>query len=188
MKFIGIDPGLTGGIATLDESGRVITVFPMPIIQGTKKNYMDTKAVAEYLISLLVEDIPTDEQLFVAIEKQIPIGGMRQKVMILATKKIMEVSIGRGMASTAYFQQGYGELIGVCTALGIPFITPAPITWKKNVLEGLSWQGNKAASILYAQNRWPRVSLLPTPRSRKPSDGLSDALCLAEHGRKEKQF
>lgn len=188
MKFVGIDPGLKGGIAVLDESGNVMTVFPMPIIQGTKKNYMDTKAVSEYLKSLLIPDMPPDEQLFVTIEKQIPIGGQRQKVMILSTKKIMEVSIGRGMASTAYFQEGYGELKGVCTALEIPFITPAPVSWKKNILEGLSWAGNKAASILYVQNRWPRVNLLPTPRSRKPSDGLSDALCLAEHGRKEKQF
>lgn len=182
MIYIGIDPGLSGGIALLDEQANVITAFPMPIIQG-KKNYMDTKAVSEYLKSF------DPIELFVTIEKQIPIGGKREKVRILRTGKIMEVSIGRGMASTAYFQQGYGELIGVCTALDhVAFVTRAPVTWKKNVLEGLPWVGNKAASILYVQNRWPKVNLLPTPRSRKPSDGLADAICLGYDGFKERTF
>lgn len=183
MVFIGIDPGLSGGIGVMDGDGEIITCLPMPIFQG-KKKHMDTKQVAELLSSFTIGN-----SVFVTLEKQIPFGGKSEMVLVLSTGKKLRAMIGQSVSSTAYFQQQYGELIGVCVALQIPFITVAPITWKKDILEGLPWKGgNKAASIMYVQQRWPEVNLLPTSRCRKPSDGLAEAICLAEYGRKEKNF
>lgn len=38
MRYIGIDPGKSGGIAVLDASGGVVNVFPMP---STERDIMD---------------------------------------------------------------------------------------------------------------------------------------------------
>jgi hypothetical protein len=210
MIYVGIDPGLTGAIATMNGSGDVLAIM-MPVIDIGKKNVIDVKSVAKHLSGF------EDNNVFVTIEKQIPIPGPREKVLqlnpgiegildswregqgisederkflskYLHDTKPKEVSVGRGIASTAYFQQQYGELIGLCTGLGIPFITVAPVTWKAEILKGLSWKGNKKMSIVYVQQKYPMVDLLPSPRHRKPSDGKADAICLAEYGKRDKEF
>ena len=45
----------------------------------------------------------------------------------------------------------------------------------------LKYTGNdtKAESILFCKRKFPNVDLTPTERSKKPHDGLSDALCMA---------
>lgn len=74
---------------------------------------------------------------------------------------------------------------GVCAALGLPFVLVRPMEWKKVVLIGMNWKGSKEASVQYVQQRYLDISLLPTPRCRIPSDGLADAICLAEYGRQK---
>ena len=43
----------------------------------------------------------------------------------------------------------------------------------------------KQRSVIAAQRLFPGVSLLPTERSRKASDGLADALLLASYGQRQ---
>ena len=77
---------------------------------------------------------------------------------------------------------GFGEIVGAVRALGLPLERPLPQAWKRVVLAGTD--RGKAAAIAYARRRFPAAELLPTPRSRRPSDGIADALCLAEFGRR----
>ena len=86
----------------------------------------------------------------------------------------------QGVASSFNFGMGYGMLRGALTALCIPHELITPQQWKKTILHGYDWKGNKEASIWYVQQKYPDVSLLPTERSRKSSDGMADAVCLAE--------
>jgi crossover junction endodeoxyribonuclease RuvC len=80
------------------------------------------------------------------------------------------------------FGFGAGLWVGILGALGIPFERVPPQAWKKAVLAGTA--KDKAAAIAYCSRRFPAASLLATPRSTKPHDGLADALCLAEYGRR----
>ena len=56
------------------------------------------------------------------------------------------------------------------------------MAWKKTVLAGTA--KDKDAAIEYCRRAFPQVSLLPGPRCRKPHDGMADALCLLEYGRR----
>jgi len=84
----------------------------------------------------------------------------------------------QGVASTFTFGRGFGGVLGAIKALGLPM----PQAWQKAILAGTP--GDKPAAIQYATSRFPSASLLATARSRTPSDGIADALCLAEWGRR----
>lgn len=85
----------------------------------------------------------------------------------------------QGVTSMFNFGKGYGQLIGICEALFLPYILVTPQAWKKKVLAGTS--KDKHAAIQYCQQRYPSVSLIP-PRGRVPHDGMADAVCLVEYG------
>jgi hypothetical protein len=87
-----------------------------------------------------------------------------------------------GIVSIFRFGEGYGMWQGALAALGIPYQAVLPQAWKKVVFPGTA--RDKAASILFAQRRFPSVSLLASPRSKVPHDGIADALALAEFARR----
>ena len=89
---------------------------------------------------------------------------------------------GQGVASMFKFGQGYGAILGIASALSIPVELVTPQAWKKVVLAGTA--KDKDAAIDYCRRAFPQVSLLPGPRCRKPHDGMADALCLLEYGRR----
>ena len=51
--------------------------------------------------------------------------------------------------------------------------------WQKVMHAGVSAGDTKTASIIAAKRRFPGVSLLPTNKCRKDSDGMADALLIA---------
>ena len=89
----------------------------------------------------------------------------------------------QGVASSFKFGDGFGSLKGLCVGLGLPFILVTPQRWKKMILAGYDWKGNKDMSIVWVKQRYPHISLRPTERSRVDSHGLADAVCLAEYGK-----
>ena len=111
-------------------------------------------------------------------------------VEILSSVKVATVYIERvhampkqGVSSSFNFGMGYGEVKGCVEAMGLPFHLVTPQSWKKKVLDGFKWKGRKIASSEFCEEHYPDISLLRTPRCKKPHDGLSDALCIAEYGR-----
>jgi hypothetical protein len=87
----------------------------------------------------------------------------------------------QGVASTFKFGKGYGEVLGIATALLFEIHEPSPQLWKKVMLAGTD--KSKDASIQVAENLFPTVSLV-LPRCRKPHDGMAEALLLAEYIRR----
>lgn len=77
--------------------------------------------------------------------------------------------------------QGYGTILGVLGALAIRTELALPPAWKKVVLAGSL--KDKDAAIAYCGRAFPDIPLV-LPGKRKPSDGLADALCIAEYGRR----
>jgi crossover junction endodeoxyribonuclease RuvC len=88
---------------------------------------------------------------------------------------------GQGVSSMFAFGQGYGAILGILAALGVRAELVPPQTWKRVVLQGTT--KDKAAAIAYCRRAFPDVPLI-LPRCRKPHDGIADAICLLEYGRR----
>jgi crossover junction endodeoxyribonuclease RuvC len=89
---------------------------------------------------------------------------------------------GQGVTSMFSFGQSFGFILGVLTAFGIPYQLVPPRKWKAEY--GLL-NTQKQASVDVAKRLFPEVSLLPTERCRKESDGMSDAVLMAEYARRK---
>ena len=101
--------------------------------------------------------------------------------IIAAVEKVGAMP-GQGVTSMFSFGQSYGFILGVLTAFGIPYQLVPPRKWKAEF--GLL-NTEKQASVDVARRLFPGVSLLPTDRCRKESDGMSDALLICEYARRK---
>lgn len=88
---------------------------------------------------------------------------------------------GQGVVSMFNFGHNLGLIEGVLQANRIPYQLVPPQTWKKE----FSLNSDKAKSIEVCQKLFPNVSLLATERSRKPNDGMAEALLMAEYARRK---
>lgn len=87
---------------------------------------------------------------------------------------------GQGVTSMFSFGEGFGKIQGICLAFGHEIKKVEPRKWKG--FYGLS--KDKWESIALAKRLFPTANLLPTPRCKKMSDGMAEALLIAEYGRK----
>ena len=65
MKIVGIDPGLSGAIAIL-ENNKVLSILDMPVMAEGKKNKRQLNSAQ--LVSILKENIKKDEETTVVVE------------------------------------------------------------------------------------------------------------------------
>lgn len=162
---LGIDPGLTGGVAALgyaDQDLEIAQVYPMPVKKTAKGKTVDAAALHMLLKQHL---IPGRPKLLVAVER------------VHAMPK-------QGVTSTFTFGTGYGKVLAAVEILDLPMVEPLPDAWKKLILKGHA--KGKDASIAYCRSRYPDVELRPTERSRTDNHGLADALCLAEYALRQR--
>ena len=150
---IGIDPGLKGGICIAWPVGKW-NVFPMPVM-GSGLDLNQIKSIIT------------------------PKGVKSAKLVVI--EKVHNMP-REGGSSSFKFGDGFGSLRGLCVGIGLPFILVTPQAWKRDVLLGYDWKGNKETSIVYVKQKYPYLDLRPTERCRKDSHGLADAVCLAEYG------
>jgi len=131
-------------------------VFPMPTLKLTKsKKTIDEQALREYFVKYKVKHV--------YIEK-------------------VSARPGQGVTSMFNFGAGWGLVRGILVGLQIPYTLVAPQTWKKVMCKDMP--KSKDSTIIVAKRLWPKLNLKPTPRS-KESDGMADAVCIAEYGRRE---
>lgn len=160
LIIVGIDPGLDGAFATVNpKCPSVVGARRMPTLQASKtKREIDEREVVKYL----ARRCAAIEHVF--IEK---VSAMK----------------GQGVTSCFNFGAGWGLLRGICAALYLPYTLVHPATWKKVMCRDLA--SGKEASIIVAKRLWPHINLKATPRSKKDHDGMADALCIAEWGRRQ---
>lgn len=89
---------------------------------------------------------------------------------------------GQGVTSMFSFGQSYGFILGVLATAGIPYQLVSPATWKREF--GLL-KSQKQGSVDVCKRLFPGVSLLPTERCRKESDGMAESLLIAEYARRK---
>lgn len=88
---------------------------------------------------------------------------------------------GQGVRSMFTFGKSAGFIEGVLAALGIGYQLIPPKTWKAEF--GLN--SDKADSIAVCKRLFPGVNLLASEKCRKDSDGMAEALLLAEYARRK---
>lgn len=164
--IVGIDPGIGGGVAFIGDGW--VEAYPMPVkpMGSGNKNTVD----AAVLRRMVLEVLNTRED-----------GGLPQLVVI---EKVGGFVQGKKFPGSAMFSFGLsvGKVVGMVEAMGWPMEEPTPQRWKKVVLEGTS--KDKAAAVAHVSKRYPDCNLLPTPRCRKSHEGMAEAVCLAEFGRR----
>jgi len=157
MIYLGIDNGLNGGLAYVDENEKLIAVFTMPVIKGKK---------TEYNIGAIVQNIKSMQD----IKKDI--------VAVLEQAAVRPISGKRASFMTGLC---YGIMRGILNALNISCVIVSPNQWMKDILKGTD-RKDKKGSIKYCLNKYPDCSFTATERSTKPHDGMTDATCLAIWG------
>lgn len=88
---------------------------------------------------------------------------------------------GQGVVSMFNFGKNLGFIEGLLQAHEIPYQLVPPQTWKKE----FSLSSDKQTSIDVCKKLFPNINLLATPRSRKESDGMAEALLMAEYARRK---
>jgi len=131
MIYIGIDPGVSGGIATLRDDGSVIEAFAMPT---TERDILDAL-------------LPIGG-LFVSRGKTITAHAILERVYS---------SPQMGVASAFTFGKGYGALLMALTATRIPFDQVVPVKWQ--TVMGCRSRGDKNVTKARAQQLWPDVKI-----------------------------
>ena len=86
----------------------------------------------------------------------------------------------QGVSSTFAFGKAAGFIEGVLAAHKIPYQLVPPQKWKKEYSLG----NDKNQSIAVCKKLFPNVSLLPTAKCTKDSDGMAEALLLALYARR----
>jgi len=151
MKIIGIDPGLSGAIAVL-ENNQVLNIFDIPVMSEGKKNKRQLNSAL--LVNLLKENIDKEEEVAVVVEQ-------------------VNAMPGQGVTSMFNFGQTFGALKGICAALELPIFFVRPSKWKKH-FELIN--SSKDASRTKAIEMYPKLS---NHLSKKKDVNKSDAILIA---------
>lgn len=152
MIFIGIDPGLTGGIAALDDDGIILMVDRMPVMPSpiAGRKMVDGRHLAAVLRGLR-QSSELGTRALAAVEQ---VGAMPKQSPV----------------SMFAFGQTYGTALGVLGALNVPHQFVQPQKWQKHH----SLSADKAQTLGWAMRRWPHLEL------KKSHDGMADALAIAD--------
>jgi crossover junction endodeoxyribonuclease RuvC len=154
--ILGIDNGLDGGFVALEHD--TLQAHIMPTL-GTGKRSYDLGQIARLLRPY------SNGASFAFLERA-------------------QAMPGQGVASMFSIGLGFGMWQGLLTGLQIPFEIVSPQKWQREMFVGISGDGTKVRSALVAQRLRPEFDWRASPRCRKPHDGLTDAFCLAEYGRR----
>lgn len=154
MIYVGIDPGLSGGIAIIDSDAMTSKVMKMP----AGKNYPEPLLVVNELSRLLYEGT-----FCVAIEQT-------------------QTRPGQGIAASHNYGIGFGVLVGCLYAMKpVEFRMVRPQVWQKDVWGRYGAHGEDTKQRTYQamlRAHPDRAADLTTVRG-KLLDGNSDALGIA---------
>ena len=109
MKIIGIDPGLSGAIAVLEDN-KVLGIYDMPVMAEGKKRKRQLNSAQ--LVSIIKQHTSNNDELAIVVEQ-------------------VNAMPGQGVTSMFNFGQTFGAIKGVCAALELPIFFVRPTKWKK---------------------------------------------------------
>ena len=110
MKIIGIDPGLSGAIAVLEDN-KVLGIYDMPVMAEGKKSKRQLNSAQ--LVSIIKQNTYSNDEIAIVVEQ-------------------VNAMPGQGVTSMFNFGQTFGAIKGVCAALKLPIFFVRPSKWKKH--------------------------------------------------------
>tara|TARA_B100000214_G_scaffold371732_1_gene348639 strand:- start:21 stop:512 length:492 start_codon:yes stop_codon:yes gene_type:complete len=155
MRIIGIDPGLSGGIAILDDL-KIFDLFDMPIMAEGKKNKNQLNSAQ--LVNIIKNNIIKKDDTFVIVEQ-------------------VSAMPGQGVTSMFNFGQTFGAIKGICAALSLPIFFVRPNKWKKHFD---LIKSEKDASRTKAIEMYPAIS---DRLSKKKDVNKAEAILIARYFR-----
>ena len=153
MRIIGVDPGLSGGVAIL-EHNKVKEMFDMPVMPDGKKNKRQLNSA--FLVQLIKDNIKDTEETVMVVEQ-------------------VNAMPGQGVTSMFNFGQTFGAIKGISAALGLPIFFVRPAKWKKH-FERIN--SSKDASRTKVIEMYPSLA---EKLSKKKDVNKSDAILIARY-------
>ena len=131
MLILGVDPGLSGAVAILDQGGDIVSVTDLPVIRDLKLAWING---SEF--------------------QSIVLGALQGRTARAVVERVSSMP-RQGVASSFQFGVGFGSILSVLQTLrvSIEFVTPA--VWKKSY--GLS--KDKHSSLHKARLMYPAAEL-----------------------------
>lgn len=171
MLILGIDPGLSGGIAVMHQkSGKVETKFKMPIFKEKGGSFIQSDQIIEFFF-----DIYKPTHTIIEKQHSRPTDGKR--------------SLNKTLVN-------YGILLGIIESYcltsdkDVSFNIVNPSSWQIKMFEGvdkiLDKKGKKDTKEMAREKcrkLWPEEDFRATKRSRIMHDGICDAMLITEYGR-----
>ena len=151
MRIVGIDPGLNGAIAFL-ENNRVLGIFDMPVMSEGKKNKRQLNSAQ--LVNILKDNMDDEKNTIIIVEQ-------------------VNAMPGQGVTSMFNFGQSFGILKGICSSMQLPMYFVRPAKWKKyfNLINS-----KKDASRTKAIEIFPYFS---QQLSKKKDSNKADAILIS---------
>lgn len=154
---MGIDPGCTGAIVALSESGEILYRSLMP---KAGAGLIDVPGLAAIFRSSLSKDVHVTLEQAQSFPKQ-------------------------GVASSFNYGRGFGSIEGVLGSLGVPYTLVRPHVWTRELHQGLpKEQAAKEKSLIVVKRLFPNEDLRASQRCRNFHEGYVDAVLIAEWGRR----
>lgn len=163
--IIGIDPGLSGGLAFYNPDNLIVYATPvneLSFIKAGKKrkrNEMDVEAVRELIVQY---------------------DGTQFNIECAYLEHVSAMP-GQGVTGVFRFGQNFGQWQGILGGLGIRTVLIRPQTWK--AFFGLN--RSKDTSLGLAREYWPE-NAAESFRLKK-HDGLAEAALIAKYGFENKK-
>lgn len=161
MIFVGIDPGLTGGIAALDKQG-------VPLFIGAFRpnaNEFDMNQLCDILTNLRCDHSNTS-RLVIGLEH------------VHAMPK-------QGVSSTFKFGSTFGKIQGILAAKHLAYELIRPQEWMGVMLAGEPKEMKKERAKNVAVRLFPDINFRATERSHTVHSGMADAVLIAEYLRRK---
>lgn len=120
---------------------------------------------------------PWDDEFFVQEMRSLSASGRN----IVACVEKVGAMPGQGVTSMFSFGKSAGYIEGVLAALGIPYQLISPRKWKAE----FSLDGSKQKSVDVCRKLFPGLELKRTDKCRTDSDGMAEALLMAEYAKRK---
>lgn len=154
INYIGIDPGLGGGITIIDENAKIIEKHIMPVISKQLRDY----------------------DIYKIYNMLHPYAG---QIAGLEKSQVHPVSGKRACFMNGY---GFGVLQTCLRILNISYMLVPPLVWMKVILHGIKHTDEKG-SIRWAITNYPQENWRASPTGEKIHDGLTDSCAIAAYTR-----
>jgi crossover junction endodeoxyribonuclease RuvC len=166
MNIIGIDPGMKGAIVVLNDRGEIVEKCVMPLVGGVE---LDAREFKNILV--------TNKPCHVYLED-------------------VHAIFGSAAGATFSFGKICGSIETAIALCDVPYTKVQPKAWQKVIYQGIpeirkpskkATKGRidtKAMSEVAAKRLFPDEDFRASERCRISHDGIIDALCIAEYGRR----